>query len=66
MIGQQKLQVSSTSHFFGSSTPKSSKSSINALRGGSGVAEMIKITLALLEQSGSKNLTTKENYDSTS
>ncbi|KAH0707416.1 hypothetical protein KY289_012492 [Solanum tuberosum] len=42
-----------------------SSSSTNALEGGSSVAEKVKKTLALLEQSGSKNPTTKENYDST-
>uniref|UniRef100_M1DQN8 Uncharacterized protein n=1 Tax=Solanum tuberosum TaxID=4113 RepID=M1DQN8_SOLTU len=66
MLGQQALQVSSTSTpIFGSLTPKGSRSSTNSLEGGRSVAEMIKKTLALLEQSGFKNSTTKENYDST-
>uniref|UniRef100_M1DFX1 Uncharacterized protein n=1 Tax=Solanum tuberosum TaxID=4113 RepID=M1DFX1_SOLTU len=65
-LGQQTLQVSSASTpVFGSLTPKGSSSSTNALEGGSSVAERIKKTLALLEQSGSKNSTTKEKYDST-
>ncbi|KAH0773265.1 hypothetical protein KY290_010402 [Solanum tuberosum] len=65
-LGQQTLQVSSTSTpVFGSTTPKKSSSSANALEGGSSVAEKIKKTLALLEQSGSKKSTTKESYDST-
>ena len=50
---------------FGSSTPKGASSSTNSLEGGSSVAEKIKKTLALLEQSGSKNSTTRENSDST-
>ena len=65
-LGQQTLQVSSTSTpVFGSSTPKGASSSTNSLEGGSSVAEKIKKTLALLEQSGSKNSTTRENCDST-
>ena len=62
-LGQQTLQVSSASTpVFGSSSPKSASSSTNSLEGGSSVAEKIKKTLALLEQSSSKNL---ENCDST-
>ncbi|KAH0725020.1 hypothetical protein KY284_000885 [Solanum tuberosum] len=49
MLGQQTLQVSSPS------TPVF----------GSSTPKGIKKTLALLEQSGSKNSTTRENYDST-
>uniref|UniRef100_M1DCA9 Uncharacterized protein n=1 Tax=Solanum tuberosum TaxID=4113 RepID=M1DCA9_SOLTU len=65
-LGQQTLQVSSASTpVFGSTTPKISSSSANALEGGSSVAEKIKKTLALLEQSGSKNSITRENCDST-
>uniref|UniRef100_M1DVG3 Uncharacterized protein n=1 Tax=Solanum tuberosum TaxID=4113 RepID=M1DVG3_SOLTU len=58
-LGQQTLQVSSASTpVFGSTTPKISSSSANALEGRSSVTEKIKKTLALLEQSGSKNATT--------
>ena len=58
--------MSSTSTpIFGSSTPKGESSSTNSLEGRSSVTEKIKKTLALLEQSGSKNSTTRENYDST-
>ena len=65
-LGQQTLQVLSVSKpVFGSSTPKGASSSTNALEGGNSVAEKIKKTLALLEQSGSKNSTTRENCDST-
>ncbi|KAH0775693.1 hypothetical protein KY290_007104 [Solanum tuberosum] len=65
-LGQQTLQVSSASTpIFGSSTLKRASSSTNALEGGNSIAEKIKETLALLEQSGSKNSTTRENYDST-
>uniref|UniRef100_M1DRF6 Uncharacterized protein n=1 Tax=Solanum tuberosum TaxID=4113 RepID=M1DRF6_SOLTU len=65
-LRQQTLQVSSASTpVFGSSTPKRASSSINALEGGSSIVENIKETIALLEQSGSKNSTTWENYDST-
>ena len=65
-LGQQTLQVSSASTpVFWSSTPKGASFSTNALEGGSSVAENIKKTLALLEQSGSKNSTIKENCDST-
>ena len=65
-LGQQMLQVSCASTpIFGSSTPKGASSSTNSLKGGSSVAEKIKKTLALLEQSGSKNSTTRENCDST-
>uniref|UniRef100_M1DDQ8 Uncharacterized protein n=1 Tax=Solanum tuberosum TaxID=4113 RepID=M1DDQ8_SOLTU len=65
-LGQQTLQVSSASTLvFGSSTPKRASSSTNALEGGNIIAEKIRETLALLEQSGSKNSTTRENYDST-
>ena len=65
-LGQQTLQVSSASTLvFGTSTPKGASSSTNSLEGGSSVAEKIKKTLALLEQSGSKNSTIKENCDST-
>uniref|UniRef100_M1DBL7 Uncharacterized protein n=1 Tax=Solanum tuberosum TaxID=4113 RepID=M1DBL7_SOLTU len=66
MLGQQTPQVSSASTpVFGSATPKRSTSSTNILEGESSVAEKIKETLALLEQSGSKNSTTRKNYDST-
>uniref|UniRef100_M1ALA0 Uncharacterized protein n=1 Tax=Solanum tuberosum TaxID=4113 RepID=M1ALA0_SOLTU len=65
-LRQQTLQVSPASTLvFGSTTPKISSSSANALEGGSNVAEKIKKTLALLELSGSKNSTTRESYDST-
>uniref|UniRef100_M1CJP7 Uncharacterized protein n=1 Tax=Solanum tuberosum TaxID=4113 RepID=M1CJP7_SOLTU len=65
-LGQQTLQVSIASiPVFGSTTLKISSSSANALEGGSSVAEKIKRTLALLEQSCSKNSTTRESYDST-
>uniref|UniRef100_M1DFC6 Uncharacterized protein n=1 Tax=Solanum tuberosum TaxID=4113 RepID=M1DFC6_SOLTU len=65
-LGQQTLQVSSASTpVFGSSTPKRASSSTNSFEGGTSIAEKIKETLALLEQSGSKNSTTRENYDST-
>ncbi|TMW95995.1 hypothetical protein EJD97_008070 [Solanum chilense] len=64
-LRQQTLQVSSASTpIFGYSTPKRASSFTNALEGGSSVVEMIKKTLALLEQSGSKNSTTRENCDS--
>ena len=56
---------SASTPVFGSSTPKGASSSTNSLEGGSSVAEKIKKTLALLEQSGSKNSTTRENCDST-
>uniref|UniRef100_M0ZYI8 Uncharacterized protein n=1 Tax=Solanum tuberosum TaxID=4113 RepID=M0ZYI8_SOLTU len=66
MLGQQTLQVSSPSTLiFRSSTPKGVSSPTNALEGGVSVAEKIKKTLALVEQSGSKTSTTRENYDST-
>ncbi|KAH0684682.1 hypothetical protein KY289_022434 [Solanum tuberosum] len=66
MLGQQTLQVlSASTPIFRSATPKRSSSSTNALEGGSSVAEKIKKTLALLEQSGSTNSITRENYDST-
>ncbi|TMW83427.1 hypothetical protein EJD97_001695 [Solanum chilense] len=65
-LGQQTLHVSSASiPVLGSSSTKGASSSTNALAGGSSVAEKIKKTLALLEQSGSKNSTTRENCDST-
>ena len=65
-LGQQTVQVSSSSTLvFGSSTPKGASSSTNSLEGGSSVAEKIKKTLTLLEQSCSKNSTTRENCDPT-
>ncbi|KAH0773524.1 hypothetical protein KY290_010661 [Solanum tuberosum] len=64
-LGQQTPQVlSASTPVFGSSTPKGASSSTNALEGGSSVAKKIKNTLVLLEQFGSKNSTTRENYDS--
>ena len=56
---------SASTPVFRSSTPKEASSSTNSLEGGRSVAEKIKKTLALLEQSGSKNSTTRENCDST-
>uniref|UniRef100_M1DAW3 Uncharacterized protein n=1 Tax=Solanum tuberosum TaxID=4113 RepID=M1DAW3_SOLTU len=65
-LGQQTLQVlSASTPVFGSSNPKRASSSTNASEGGSSITEKIKATWALLEQSGSKNSTTRENYDST-
>uniref|UniRef100_M1DFL0 Uncharacterized protein n=1 Tax=Solanum tuberosum TaxID=4113 RepID=M1DFL0_SOLTU len=66
MLGQQTPQVSSASTpVFGSATPKRLTFFTNILEGESSVAEKINKTLALLEQSGSKNSTTRKNYDST-
>uniref|UniRef100_M1AX08 Uncharacterized protein n=1 Tax=Solanum tuberosum TaxID=4113 RepID=M1AX08_SOLTU len=66
MLGQQTLQVSSAlTPVFGSATSKRSSSSTNSSEGGISVVEKIKKTLTLLKQSGSKNSTTRENYDST-
>ena len=56
---------SASTSIFGSSTPKGVSYSINALEGGSSVAEKIKKTLDLLKQYGSNNSTTRENCDST-
>ena len=65
MQGQQTLQVSSASTpIFRSVTLKRSTSSTNVLEGENNVAEKIKKTLDLLEQSGSKNSTTRNIYDS--
>lgn len=66
MLGQKTLQVSSASTtILGSSTPKGESSTTNDLERGSSVSEQIKKILALLEQSDSKNSTTRENCDST-
>ena len=59
------LQVSfESTPIFGSSSPKGESSSTNALEGGNSVAQKIKKTLAILENSGSKNSATRENCDS--
>ena len=65
MLGQQTLRVSSTSTPNFGSTPKRSTSSTNALEGETVFLKKFKNTLALLEQSGSKNSTTRKNYEST-
>uniref|UniRef100_M1DNH9 Uncharacterized protein n=1 Tax=Solanum tuberosum TaxID=4113 RepID=M1DNH9_SOLTU len=65
-LGQKIFQVSSTSTLsFRSLTPNGSRLSTNSLDGRSRVAETIKKTIFILEQSGSNNSTIKENYDST-
>lgn len=48
---------------FESSTPKGSRSSTNASEGETSIGEKIKNTLARLERSGTKNSTTKKNYN---
>ncbi|KAK4360238.1 hypothetical protein RND71_019190 [Anisodus tanguticus] len=67
ILGQQALQGSYASTLaFGYSSSKGTRSSTNALEGGSSVAEKIKKTLALLDLSRSKNASTKKDDDTSS
>lgn len=67
LLGQQTVQWSFTSNsILGFSTPERSRSSTNASKEGSSVADKIKQTSTLLNIFGFKNFTTKKNYDSIS